>query len=349
MKKLFIVSMIVILIFSFVGCSNEPVEEPNNENEEVNSDNEESNNEIEDEEADVFPEKPIEMIVPYGAGGSTDTTARTLAKVMNKYLPNNENVVIVNKPGGSGTIGLTELLNSDNDGYTIGLTPSGALSLQPLYGNTSYNYDSFEPIIRISSSPILLLVQDDAPWDTVEEWIEYVEANPGSFTYGSSGKGNPGNIAMEILNEGLEVNTRQIAYDGQSDVFADLLGGHIDGATGSAQQGKSHIEEGNMRVLLNLGSTKGNFYEDAPMLKDYGVETTTDVYFGIIAPPGIPEERADILHEAFKKALEDPEVIEQYEAAGIEINYADSEEFGKMINKVSNSAERVLKNLELIE
>src|SRR5690625_1339137 len=262
--------LLFVLVLSACNTSNDDKQDTTNEN--ANSNKED------------YPTKTIEMIVPFDPGGSTDTTARIAAEAISEYLPNNEKVVIKNLPGASGTKGLTELLQSDEDGYTIGFTPAGALSLQPLYGNTAYDYDSFQPIARISTSPMLLLVKEDAPWDTFEEWLEWVKDNPGEFSYGSSGKGNPGNIAMEKLINELDLDVKHIAYEGQSEVFADLLGGHIDASSGSSQEGKDLVESGELKILVNLGTLKDDWFKDATTLIDNDINVSTDLYFGVIAP-----------------------------------------------------------------
>lgn len=203
--------------------------------------------------------------------------------------------------------------------------------------------------MRVSATPMVLLVRDDAQWETFDEWLEWVLDNPGEFTYGSSGRGNPGNIAMETLAAETGAEFTHIAFDGQSAVFADLLGGHIDGSSGSAGDGSDLVEEGELRLLVNLGSVKDGWFKDAPTLQEKGIDASTDLYFGIIAPQDIPEDRLEILHEAFKSALEDPQVREQYEAAGINVSYAGPQEFEEQIINYSESTEAVLRSMDLLD
>lgn len=301
------------------------------------------------ENGSVFPSETIELIVPFNPGGSTDNAARIIAEEAGNYMPNDQEIVVRNEPGASGTRGLTEVYQSEGDGYTLGFTPAGSLSLQPLYGNTTYNYDSFQPVARVATSPMILLVDADAEWNTFEEWVEWVEDNPGEFSYGSSGAGNPGNVAMEKLSSELDLDINHIAYDGQSEVFADLLGGHIDASSGSSQEGGDLVEEGDLKVLVNLGSLKDGWYEDAPTLQDEGVDVSTDLYFGIIAPENIPEDTLGILSTAFEEALNDPDVIDRYEEAGIQVHYGGPDDFEAQINDYSESTREILKDIGLIE
>lgn len=126
----------IAMVVSFVGCAEETTEEAVEE-EAVEE------GVVEEEVVEEFPQEPIEMIVPYNPGGSTDTVARIVAQHVYKHLPNNQNIIVNNVAGASGTMGLTRLFESEGDGYTIAMTPSGALGVQPLYGDTVYNYDSF--------------------------------------------------------------------------------------------------------------------------------------------------------------------------------------------------------------
>lgn len=301
------------------------------------------------EDGSDFPDDTIELIIPFNPGGSTDATARIIAEAAGDYLPNDQNIVVRNEPGASGTLGLTEVYQSEGDGYTLAFTPAGALSLQPLFGNSVYNYDSFQPVVRVSTSPMLLLVSADAEWDTLEEWVDWVESNPGEFSYGSSGTGNPGNVAMEKLVNELDLDVNHIAYEGQSEVFADLLGGHIDASSGSSQEGRDLVEEGDLKVLANLGSLKDDWFEDVPTLQDEGIDVSTDLYFGIVAPEDIPEDRLEILNTAFEEALNDPEVIERYEAAGVQVDYGDPDDFKEQIIDYSESTREVLVEMGLID
>src|SRR5699024_1388354 len=185
---------------------------------------EEVNTEANNEENKDYPEKSIEMIVPFEAGGSTDTTARVLAEVASDYLPNNQDIAVVNKPGGSGAVGFNELYKADSDGYTIGFAPSGPLVSAPLISDTDYTHDSFQPVIQVSSQPQILVVGADAPWDNFDEWLSYVEENPGDFTYSHPGIGLNAHLAMEAVNDEIGIETEDIPYDGAAPARTALLG-----------------------------------------------------------------------------------------------------------------------------
>lgn len=298
---------------------------------------------------DTFPSKPIEMVIPYAAGGATDQIGRVLESVMKKYLPNGQALVIVNKPGGASVVGTTEVSQAKPDGYKLAMVPSGSISVQPHFGNAPYKPDSFQAIARLATSPILFAVRADSPWKTFAEWDEYVRKNPDEFIYGSSGSGNPGQLGLQKYISANNLKVKNIPFQGSGQIYAALLGGHIHGEVSASQEIKGQMDSGEVRILANLGTTKADFYKDVPTLKDMGHNMSTEIYFGIVAPKGIPEDTLKILSEAFKKAVEDPVVISAFARAGITANYADPAGFQKQINDDYDSFGVTLKELGLIK
>ncbi|MBP1154140.1 MULTISPECIES: tripartite tricarboxylate transporter substrate binding protein [unclassified Paenibacillus] len=295
-----------------------------------------------------FPEKPIQLVVPYAAGGGTDITARTLANVVSKYLPNNGSVVVENKPGASGTIGLTGLTQAKPDGYVISMATIGNLAIQPNYGKTPYSFDSFEPILIATSVPHVLVVQADAPWKTVDEWLDYAQNNPNGFTYSTPGVGNTQHLNLEAvaLKDGLKL--RHLPYDGAAPAITALLGGHVKGAVVQVHEAKAQVDAGELRILANIGTSKSDAIPDAPLLAERGY-TGYNAWTGIVAPKGTPKEVVTILQDAFKKALEDPEVIENFKKIGISPAYSGPDDFKKIAEETFTSTREVAKNVGLIK
>lgn len=295
----------------------------------------------------AFPTKPIEMIIPYAAGGSTDLTARALEKVMKKYLPNGQGIVIVNKPGGASVVGTTEVAKAKPDGYKIAMVPAGSISVQPNFGNAPYTPDDFQGIIRLASSPIMFAVKADAPWKTFNDWVAYVQKNPDSFVYGSAGSGNPAQLGLEKFIHAQGLNAKYVPYDGTSQVYTALLGGHVQGEATTSQELKGQISSNEVRILANLGTAKDDFYKDVPTLKDMGYDMSTEIYFGIVAPKGVPKDVIATLHDAFKKAMDDPEVQEIFKKTGVKADYAGPEAFTKQIKDDYISYGKTLKDIGL--
>ena len=249
-----------------------------------------------------YPDRPIEILVPFEAGGPTDGAARILAKYLPKYLPNEVDIVIVNQPGAGGTIAATNLFNAKPDGYTLLLSTHRAIAMQPLYGKTVYSHDSFQPISKIMTNQQVLAVSADAPYDTFEEWLEYVKENPGKFQYGvSGGIGSGSHLPMAQLESLAELKMEPIAFDGVAPALTAILGGNIDGAIAQPDSVKGFVDEGSMKIIFNAASTPVPYAPDVPLLIDKGYDVAFDSNASLLAPADLPEEILNILVEATKR------------------------------------------------
>jgi len=312
----------------------------------VDGDNE--NNTEENTETN-FPEKSITMIVPYAAGGTTDTTARALANVISDYLPNDISIAVENKEGGAGVVGMTELANSKPDGYTIALATSGPMTIAPHTQDTSYDLDSFDYIAQAVTTPNIVLVKDDSPWEDYEDFIEYVKENPGEVTYGTSGSGNSQHISMEALAGVEDLDMEHVPYEGGSPAITALLGGHIDVSVNQSVEALPQIESGELRALVNTGATASKGFEDVPLLEDKGVDVALDVWNGIVAPADLPEEVQEILVDAFEEALDDERVIDQFDKLGIEPAFEPPEKLKEIAEETYEVHGEVLKEAGITE
>jgi tripartite-type tricarboxylate transporter receptor subunit TctC len=296
-----------------------------------------------------YPKKPIEILVPYAAGGSTDIGARIISEYLPKYLPEAE-IVVVNKPGGGGTIGITDLYNSNSDGHKIAMTTHRVVSLQPLYGKTEYQHDSFKPIANVFSNEQLVVVKKDAPWKTFEEWFEYVQNNPGKFTYGvSAGIGSGAHLPMADLEMTENLVMKPVAFDGTAPAISALLGGHVQSIVAQPIDVKGYLESGELRALFNVGSKPVPFSPDTPILKEKGYDIVYDSHTILIAQKNVPVEIIQVLQEAVQKTLKDPEVIEQFEKVNIQVNYQWADWVQEELNKENKRLKVILKDLGLIK
>lgn len=330
-KKVSMVLLATFLTVVLVACSG------------GNSSSDSSSNESETNSGDKnFPEKNITLIAPYEPGGGTDRNARILAEHLSEYLPNNVNVVVENRPGGSSTVGLTYLHNSKPDGYTLSVAMETGLAIKPHTDDLEYEWDSFTEIATLVKGAQVFVVEKDAPWDTAEEWLEYVENNPGKFRTGIAGLGSIGHIAIEELMYKAELEMTTVPYDGTGPTVQALLSGDIDGTIVSAGQVDPEV----MKVLYDIGQTKSEGV-DAPLLKDLGIDVGTDSWIGLIGPPDLPEYEFQVIHDAFKQALEDPEVIDKIVKGGSEPFYNGPEEFQNIIEERYKTNEIILQNIGL--
>lgn len=277
-----------------------------------------------------YPQKDIELVVAYAAGGGTDSIARFVAHAASKHLPNGKNIVVSNKPGASGTIALTDIMQAKPDGYKLGSVTTGNLAIAPNYGKTPFKSDSFIPIAQFSSVPNVLVVQSDAPWKTYDEWLDDVKKNPGKFSYGTGGTGGTQHLAMEGLNELEGVQTKHVPFEGAAPALTALLGGHVQGAIVNTNEAKPHIDAGKMRVIANLGTSKIEAYKDAMFLKDKGF-VGLDSWSGIVVPKDTSKDVVDTLRDVFGKAMKEDSIKKEFNKLGVEPVYADSEAFAKVI------------------
>ena len=299
--------------------------------------------------ATEYPKKAIKMIVPFTPGGNTDLAARIIAEAANKHLPNGQSIVVENKPGGGGTVGTTEVVKTKPDGYVIGTTTGGAITIQPHFGKTTYTPEDIQPIMRVVSMSNVLVVRADAPWKTFDEWLAYVKQNPGKFKYSTAGTGLSGHITMETLNIKAAIDTKQVPFEGAAPAITALLGGHVEGAIIAAIEAKPQVDAGKIRVLINTGTMKSEAFKDIPSLKEKGIDVAVDVWTGIFGPKDLPVEIREILHTAFKKSVEDPEVIEKYKKLGIDIAYAGPDDFKKAIEIEYKNNGEVMKAAGIIK
>ncbi|AOS63801.1 tripartite tricarboxylate transporter substrate binding protein [Actinoalloteichus hymeniacidonis] len=273
-----------------------------------------------------FPAGPIEVVVPYEAGGGTDQMIRALTQPVGDEL-GSEPLVVLNQPGGAGTIGTTRVVAASPDGHTLGFIAGGPVTVQPHYGRTIYSYDDVTPIARIAVAPIVLAVPADSPWNTLDDLLDDVRATPGSVRYASTGAGNPANLAMEKLDIAADVETTQVPFESSAESVTAVLGGNVEAAAGSPAGFAASVQSGDLRILANLGSVKGTGYEDVPTLRESGYDIATDITSGFIAPKDIPDEVAAEIAQAIGTALEDPAVREQIELSGAVPRFGDSADY----------------------
>ncbi|MBT2757852.1 tripartite tricarboxylate transporter substrate binding protein [Mesobacillus foraminis] len=294
-----------------------------------------------------YPTKAITMVVPFAPGGTTDSAARALAGVANKYLPNEQTVAIVNKDGGAGTIGMNDVVQAKPDGYTIGMATSGPITIKTHSKEVAYKPEDFKPIIQVVATPNVLVVKSDSPIKTYEDWMEYVEKNPNKFTYGTSGAGLTQHITMENLMTKTGVKVKHVPFKGGAPALTALLGGNLEGALVQTPEAIPHIEEGTLRPIWISGTFKPEELKDVPLLTEKGVDVEPDVWTGLMAPSKVPDDVIKVLHDSFQKALEDPAVIEQFKKIGTEPVYKSSDEFQKTIDNDYKENGKVLETIGL--
>jgi len=253
-----------------------------------------------------YPDKPINFIIGYPAGGSTDACARPLVAAAGKIL--GQPVIVVNKPGGASAVAMASLKNEKPDGYTIGILPSGAVLSQHM---RKVPYDSardFTPVMQYAVYLYGLVVQTNSPWKTFQEFIEFAKANPGKIRYSTAGPGTPQHLVMERLALKEKIKWTHIPFEGGPPAISNLLGGHVE-ASSQTTEWKKHVEAGTLRLLAVYGEKRMSAFPNAPTLLELGYDITAPSLICIVGPKGLSPQIVETLHGAFKKAMEDLDFI----------------------------------------
>ena len=292
-----------------------------------------------------YPDKPITLIIPYGAGGSTDLTTRALASPAKQYL--GQPVVCENKAGATGTVGAAYVISKPPDGYTIGLIATSPLINYYFRGTEPFNpITDVTYIIRWGGYQMGLMVRSDAPWKSLKDLVEYAEKNPGKVSYGTSGVGSYSHLTVEELGLLTKSSWVHIPCKGDNEAAISLLGGHLEAISGPIQS--PLIEAGKLRLLTTYGSVRSGQFPQTPTLQEIGYKIVSDPYVGIMGPKGMPQKIVSVIHDAFKKAMDDPGFQSAMEKFGMPLLYLSSEDYAKYVQQDSVRIVNLLKRLNLL-
>jgi len=291
-----------------------------------------------------FPDKPINLVIQYPAGGSTDLTARALANGARKYL--GQPVICENKAGGGGTVGVALVVAKPADGYTIGIVTSsptmafhmGKLNFHPLNDMT--------PIMRWGNYLFGVVVRSDSQFKTMREVMQYIKQNPEKLSYGSPGVGTPPHLAMEELSMVADVKFTHIPAKGIAENNTALLGGHIDLVSDSSGWGPL-VDAGKFRLIAIWSEKRCERYPQVPTMKEVGIDVVARSHLGVIGPKGMPKPIVAKLADAFKKAMDDPEYKAVMKKFDMNDYYLDTEDYAKYMKSDFDNIEKLIKKLGL--
>jgi tripartite-type tricarboxylate transporter receptor subunit TctC len=264
-----------------------------------------------------YPSRTIEIVVAYGPGGSTDLVARALAQKFQDRL--GQSVVVLNKPGGSGTIGATLAARANPDGYTlyVGYT-SETVIVPPLVKGAKYSIDDFEPIAVTGLVPLVLITSKNIRANSVPELIGELRAAPGKFTFGG-GIASPPHVMGAWFNRLNTLNVTHVPYRGGGQAVADVIGGHIDMFYAGLAAAKGAIDSGAVKALAVTGDTRSPALPNVPTFKEAGVSDFDLASWNVLlAPKGTPAPVLSLLRQETALALDDPKVRELYATQGVQ-------------------------------
>jgi len=275
--------------------------------------------------AQNFPVKPIILICPWPAGGSTDQHLRAFAQIAAKYV--GQNIVIENKPGAGGMLGPGNMAKlSAPDGYTVSQLPVGAFRIPHMQKVDWDPLKDFTYIIGITGYTFGVVVKADSQWKTLKEVLDYAKANPGKFSYASTGNGTSPHLLIEELAMKTGVQMLHVPFKGNADSTQALLGGHVNAQSDATGWGR-HVDAGAFRLLVTFGEKRTKW--NAPTAKELGIEIVSYSPYGIVAPKGLDPKITKFLHDAFKKALDDPEHLKVLAQLDQVYWYKSSEDYAK--------------------
>ncbi len=265
----------------------------------------------------AYPNRTIEIVVSYGAGGSTDLVAREIAQKMQQRF--GEPVVVLNKPGASGTIGAAYAAHAAPDGYTLYAGYTSEMVVVPqLSKNVKYSIDDFEPIAVTGLVPVVLIASKTIQANTLKELIAELHEFPGKYTYGGS-LGSPSHIMGAWLNRLYGLNTVHVPYRGGAQSVADVMGGHIDMFYAGVAVAKAAIDSGSVKAIAVTGDARSAVLPDVPTFKEAGVaDFDLASWTVLLAPKGTPLDEVDLLKTTTLQALADPKVRATLAAQGVE-------------------------------
>jgi tripartite-type tricarboxylate transporter receptor subunit TctC len=279
-----------------------------------------------------YPAKPVQFVVPFGAGGATDTLARVVGQQLSSRLGNV--FVVENRPGGNGNIGTMILAKSPPDGYTIGMGAMSTLAINPaIYKKLAYNpKEDLAPVASLVSMPLVLLVNKDIPIKALDELIEYMITNRKSLSYGSPGVGNTSHLFGELFSRSTGVNMVHIPYSSGVAVTTDLIAGRIQVSFTTLLEALPHVRAGSVRPLAIAWSQRSKSLPDLPTLTEFGIAGfESPTWFGVLAPRGTPSNIINLLSDEIKIALAEPKVLAVLDRLAVEPLVMGPQDFGTFI------------------
>lgn len=267
--------------------------------------------------AQEYPTKPIRLIVPYAAGGTTDTLSRSYAKALSDILK--QPIIVDNKPGAGGNIGVDAVAKAAPDGYTLGLAPNGPLAVNAtLYAKLPYDpAKDFAPISLVAFVPNLIAAHPSAGVKSLADLIRLAKANPDKFSFGSGGSGTTQHLSGEMLKVMANINLTHIPYKGDGPAVTDAIGGQVPIVISSVAAALPHVKAGKLIPLAVTSSKRNPAFPDVPTVEEAGLQGyQSAAWYGVMAPAGTPKEIIQKLNSASIKAINSPEVAERITAAG---------------------------------
>jgi tripartite-type tricarboxylate transporter receptor subunit TctC len=296
-------------------------------------------------QAQTFPSKPVTLIVPWPAGGSTDLAMRAFAEAAQKHL--GQPLVIENRAGASGTLGPAQMAAAAKpDGYTIAQIPITVFRLPFMTRTTFDPAKDFTYIAGLTGYTFGIVVKGDSPWKTFQEFVADAKANPGKIKYGTPGTGTSLHIGMEQIAKHHGIKWTHVPFKGAAETNAALLGGHVHAVADSTGWG-ALVNSGDFRLLVTWGATRTKNWPNVPTLKETGLDLVANSPYGVAGPKGMDPKVVKVLHDAFRKAVDEPTYRAALEKFDQELAYRNTEDYAKHAAQQIEEAKKLVDDLSL--
>ena len=292
--------------------------------------------------ADGFPNKPIRIVVPFAPGGIVDTSARVIGQELSKRW--GQQVVVENRPGGNGFIGVMAAVKSPADGYTLLMAHTGEFGVNPaIFPNVPYDLDrDLTPITMITDAPMVLVVNSNQPIKTMQDLLATAKAKPGAVGMSTPGTGTINHLVLEWMNLAANVKFLHVPYKGGAPAITATAGGEVPAGKAALGSAMPHIKSGRVRVLAVTTAERSFVDKSWPTLIESGVpDVRSSIWAGLFAPKGVPQPIIEKLYAEIVKILEMPEVKERFAAGGGVPGGMRPEAFGEAIRKEAASLKKV--------
>lgn len=301
--------------------------------------------------AQDFPVRPITLIVPFPPGGVADNVARPVAQALGKQL--GQSVVIENRQGAGGGIGMAYVAKARADGYTLLLALSSISAIpeadRVLGRAPMFQLDQLVPVARFTADPVVLAVRADAPWKSFAEFVAFARAHPKKLNYGSSGNYGTMHVPMEMLAASAGISMTHVPFAGAAPAVTALLGGTLDAVASGPSTVVQHVKAGKLRVLANWGTERHAALPDVPTLTELGVAADYAQWSGLFAPAGTTEPVLAALRKAAREAQDDPAFRQAFVTMQTPLAYLDAPAFRRYWDADARKMAEVVQRIGKVE
>lgn len=294
--------------------------------------------------ADAFPSRPLTLVVPWPPGGSTDRHLRVFADAASRQL--GQPVNVVNQPGAGGTLGPASVSAARPDGYTLVQYPIGMLRYPRMQKVAWDPLKDFTFIIGLTGYTFGVVVRADSPYKTFNDYLAAARARPGQVSYASTGTGTSPHLVMEQVAMQAKVELLHVPFKGNADSTQALLGGHVDAQSDATGWGR-FVDAGQARLLVTFGEKRTRHWPDAPTAKELGYNVVSTSPYGIAGPKGMDPAVVKVLHDAFRKAIDDPEHLKVLAQLDQEVWYKSSDDYAAWVKTTYDEEAALIDRLGL--